>query len=64
MLIMKLVIDARESSEPADFYIADVKCPYCGRIDERIPITNITQNLLFRISRRLGDMEVNLIKLD
>jgi len=64
MLIMKLALDSREMAEPAEFYISGVKCPYCGYEANHIPIDNITNTLLFRVSRRLGDMEVNLIKLD
>jgi hypothetical protein len=63
MLIVKLIMDARDSV-PAEFYLSDVKCPYCGRVDRRIPVDNLTQNLLFRISRRLENMEIVLNKLD
>lgn len=64
MIIMKLALDARQMSESADFYIEETHCPYCGRVEHHIPIDNISQRLLFRISRRLGDMELNLINLD
>jgi len=64
MLIMKLAMDSRDMAEPAEFYLENVACPHCGRVDKVIPITNITQSLLFRISRRLEDMELNLINLD
>ena len=63
MLIVKLIMDARDSV-PAEFYLSNVKCPYCGRVDRRIPVDNLTQNLLFRISRRLENMEIVLNKLD
>lgn len=64
MIIMKLALDARQMAESADFYISEVRCPYCGNVAHRIPIQNISQSLLFRLSRRLGDMELNLINLD
>jgi hypothetical protein len=64
MTIMKLALESKDMANPADFYITDIRCPYCGRVEPRIPIPNITQNLLFQISRRLEDMELNLINLD
>ena len=64
MIIMKLALDARQMAESADFYIEQVQCPFCGNIARHIPIQNISQSLLFRLSRRLGDMELNLINLD
>lgn len=64
LLLMKLVTQTRMNTNVADFYIENVTCPYCGRVDKRIPIQNITQNLLFQITRRLEDMEINLINLD
>lgn len=64
MTIMKLALESKDMANPADFYITDIRCPYCGRVEPRVPIPNITQNLLFQISRRLGDMELNLISLD
>ena len=64
MLLVKLAMDSHHMSSPAEFYLTDVVCPHCGRVDKKIPISNITQTLLFQISRRLEDMEINLIKLD
>ena len=64
MLLVKLASDSRDMAAPADFYLEHIVCPYCGRVDERIYVNNIIQNLLFRISRRLESMEVNLIPLD
>lgn len=64
LLVVKLIMEARDDASPAEFYLSEVKCPYCGRVDHRIPIDSITQNLLFRISRRLENMEIVLNKLD
>ena len=64
MLVVKLCMESRDMADVAEFYLENVQCPHCGRTDKKIPITNITQTLLFRISRRLENMEVNLIPLD
>ena len=64
MLLVRLAMDSHNLASPVDLYLENVTCPNCGRVEKRIPITNVTQTLLFRASRRLEDMEVNLIKLD
>lgn len=64
MLLIRLVMDSHKLASPVDLYLENVTCPYCGRVERRIPLANLTQTLLFRVSRRLDDMEVNLIKLD
>jgi len=64
MLIVKLAMDAHSMSAPAEFYLDEITCPYCGHVDRHIPISDISQTLLFRVSRRLENMEINLIPLD
>jgi hypothetical protein len=64
MLLVRLAMNSHNLASPVDLYLENVTCPYCGRVEKRIPLSNLTQTLLFRASRRLDDMEVNLIKLD
>lgn len=48
--------------KPFSFYISNVRCPHCGRVDAKIPITDIGETLLFQVSRRLQNTAVNLIE--
>ena len=62
--LIKLVGNHEDFASPIDFYVSDVKCPYCGRVEPQIPVNNLITNLLFRVSRRLQNTEINLIELD
>ena len=64
MALMKLISNQRDNAAPVDFYLSDVTCPHCGRVEKRIPVNNMLQNLLFRMSRRFQDTEINLNELD
>ena len=63
-ILINLIGKIQTSASPAEFYISDLKCPHCGRVEERLDIDDIAQNLLFQISRRLEAMEINLTELD
>jgi hypothetical protein len=63
-ILINLIGKVQTSASPAEFYISDLKCPHCGRVEERLDIDDIAQNLLFQISRRLEAMEINLTELD
>jgi hypothetical protein len=62
--ILKLISIQEEASSSVDFYVSNVVCPQCGREEPRIVVTNLIQNLLFRVSRRLQNTEINLTELD
>lgn len=62
--LIKLVGNHEDFASPIDFYVSDVKCPFCGRVEPQIPVNNLITNLLFRVSRRLQNTEINLIELD
>lgn len=49
---------------PVQFYIEDVTCDKCGRHDDRIPIPDIAQSLLFQLSQRLSSMEISLTETE
>lgn len=63
-ILLNLVGKVQTASSPAEFYISNITCPHCGRVEERLDIDDIAQNLLFQISRRLEAMEINLTELD
>ena len=59
------IVSEEDDSQPMEFYVADIKCPHCGREEPRgLPVTNLIQNLIFRVSRRLQNTEINLTRLD
>ena len=64
LAIFKLISE-QDDSAPIDFYVSDIQCPHCGRKEPRgLPVTNLVQNLIFRVSRRLQNTEINLTRLD
>ena len=63
-ILLKLISNSRANTSPVSFYIEDVVCPKCGFKRERLPITDIGQTLLFQVSRRLDNMEINLKEMD
>ena len=63
-ILLNLVGQLKNTTSPAEFYISDVTCPHCGRIEHKLPIDDIAANLLFQISRRLETMEINFIDME
>jgi hypothetical protein len=64
IVLLKLISNQRETASPVDFYLVNVTCPHCGRVEEKLVLSNLMQNLLFRMSRRLQNTEIKLIELD
>ena len=60
-LVQKLV---SETMSPIDFYLENVTCESCGRHDDRIPIPDIGQTLIFQLSQRLSSTEINLTEME
>ena len=63
-ILLKIISKSRANTSPVSFYLEDVVCPKCGYKREKLPITDIGQTLLFQVSRRLDNMEVNLKEMD
>lgn len=64
LAIFKIVSEA-DDHQPMEFYVSGIQCPHCGRKEPRgLPVTNLVENLIFRVSRRLQNTEINLTKLD
>ena len=63
-ILLKLISKSRANTSPISFYLEDVVCPKCGYKREKLPINDIGQTLLFQVSRRLDNMEVNLKETD
>lgn len=63
-ILLKLISKSRANTSPVSFYLEDIVCPKCGLKREKLPINDIGQTLLFQVSRRLDNMEVNLKEMD
>lgn len=60
-LVQKL---ASETMSPIQFYLENVTCEKCGRHDDRIPIPDIGQTLIFQLSQRLSSTEIKLTEME
>lgn len=63
-ILLKLIDKTRSKITPVSFRLDNVNCPSCGRHDEYIPIDDISTTLLFQLSRRLDNTQINLIEMD
>lgn len=63
-ILLKLISQSRANTSPVSFYLEDIVCPQCGLKREKLPINDIGQTLLFQVSRRLNNMEINLKETD
>lgn len=50
--------DTRVKNSPMDFYLENIKCPYCGRVTKRIPLQPIGQEMLFRLTRKFENQKI------
>lgn len=62
--LLKIIEKTRNNVSPVSFRVEDINCPACGRHEEYIPITDIGNTLLFQVSRRLSNTQINLIEMD
>jgi len=63
-LLIKLIEKVRTNVSPISFRVENINCPSCGRHEDYIPITDIGSTLLFQVSRRLSNTQINLIEMD
>lgn len=58
--LIKLVQVIAEQNECFAFYLEDIRCPKCGRLDKRVPIKDISETLLSQLSLRLSNINIKL----
>lgn len=63
-ILLKLIEKSRSNVSPVSFRVENITCSSCGRHEEYIPITDIGNSLLFQVSRRLSNTQINLIEMD
>lgn len=63
-ILLKIIEKARNNVSPVSFRLNSIDCPVCGKHEEFIPINDIGNTLLFQVSRRLSNTQINLIEMD
>lgn len=63
-ILLKIIEKTRENVSPISFRVENINCPACGRHEDFIPINDIGTSLLFQVSRRLSNTQINLIEMD
>lgn len=64
-ILMQLVNKQASSNvSPMSFYLEDFNCDQCGKHEDRIPIPDIGNSLIFQLARRLSSTEINLIEME
>lgn len=63
-ILLKVIQKSRANVSPVDFYLEHVTCPKCHREEPKIPINDIGNTLLFQVSQRLDNIEINLKEMD
>jgi hypothetical protein len=63
-VLLQIISKSRSNVSPVTFRVDNINCPACGRHEEYIPIDDIGSTLLFQVSRRLSNTEINLIEMD
>ena len=63
-VLLQIISKSRANVSPVTFRVDDINCPACGRHENYIPIDDIGSTLLFQVSRRLNNTQINLIEMD
>lgn len=63
-ILMQILQKKTSKSKVVSFYTENVKCPNCSNMINRIYISDIGQTLLFQVSRRFSNTQINLNEMD
>ncbi len=61
-VLLKLIQESQAKASPISFHVENVVCDKCGKKRD-IPIEDIGTTLLLQLSRRFGDIKINLNKM-
>lgn len=61
-ILISIINQVRNVESPISFYLENVKCPKCGRKDDRIPVNDIMRSLFFQLSNGLNNTTVNFVE--
>lgn len=57
--LLKIIQNSKTSTSPVSFRINNINCPRCSHHEDYININNIGNTLLFQVSRRLDNIQIN-----
>ena len=63
-ILISIINQTKNTPSPISFYLNDVKCPKCGRTDEKIPVDNIMRSLFFQLQSGLSNTSINFVETD
>ena len=63
-ILLQIINKSRDNQSPISFRLTNVVCPECGNVVESVPINDIGDQLLFRVSQRLSNTQISLIEMD
>lgn len=63
-ILLKIIEKSRSNMSPVSFRVEGIDCPVCGMHEDYKPIDDIGNSLLFQVSRRLSNTQINLIEMD
>lgn len=62
--LLKVIEEARSRISPVSFKIKNITCDACKQHVDEIPVNDIGRTLLFQVSQRLSNTQINLIEMD
>ena len=63
-ILLKIIEKARNNVSPITFRVDDITCSSCHHHYDYLPIPDIGNTLLFQVSQRLSNTQINLIEMD
>lgn len=63
-ILLKIIEKSRNVGSPITFRINDITCDACKEHLDYMPIPDIGNTLLFRVSQRLSNTQINLVEMD
>ena len=63
-ILLKIIEKARNNVSPITFRVDDITCSSCHHHYDYLPIPDIGSTLLFQVSQRLSNTQINLIEMD
>ena len=63
-ILLKIIEKSRNVGSPITFRINDITCEACKEHLDYMPIPDIGNTLLFRVSQRLSNTQINLVEMD
>lgn len=61
-ILISIINQVKNVESPISFYLQDVKCPKCGRKDDKIPVNDIMRSLFFQLSSGLNNTTINFVE--